>query len=84
VVLAGRAVGTGAVVGAGAVVAKDVAFYTIVGGVPAAPIRRCFAEPIAERLTALAWWEWDHARLRAALGDFRALPVEASLEKHGG
>lgn len=27
---------------------------------------------------------WDHQRLRAVLGDFRTLPVEASLEKHGG
>ena len=33
---------------------------------------------------ALAWWDWEHERLRAALPDFRALSVEAFLEKHGG
>ncbi|RUZ18753.1 acetyltransferase, partial [Mesorhizobium sp. M7A.F.Ca.US.007.01.2.1] len=27
---------------------------------------------------------WDHARLRAALDDFRELEAEAFLEKYGG
>ncbi|WP_118133994.1 hypothetical protein [Oceanicella sp. SM1341] len=84
VVLPGVTVGTGAVVGAGAVVSKDVGPYEIVAGVPAKPIRRRFAPEIAERLLALAWWEWDHAALRTALTDFRELSVEAFLEKHGG
>ena len=81
-ILPGVAVGDGAVVGAGAVVTRDVAPYTIVGGVPARPIRERFPAPIAERFRALAWWDWDHARLRAALDDFRGLSAEAFLQKH--
>ena len=77
-------VGHGAVVASGAVVTKDVAPYTIVAGLPARPVRARQPAGIAERLIALAWWDWDHDRLRAALPDFRALGAEAFLEKYGG
>ena len=39
---------------------------------------------IAERLIALAWWDWSHERLRETLQDFRSLKAEAFLEKYGG
>jgi phosphonate metabolism protein (transferase hexapeptide repeat family) len=84
IILPGRSIGDGAVVAAGAVVTKDVAPYTIVAGVPAKPVRARFAPAIGARLQALGWWDWDHARLRVALDDFRALPVEAFLDKHAG
>lgn len=77
-------IGAGAVIASGAVVTHDVAPYTIVAGIPATPLRARFAPMIADRLLALAWWDWSHDRLRAALDDFRALPVEAFLDKHGG
>ncbi|WP_375172586.1 chloramphenicol acetyltransferase [Pseudooceanicola sp.] len=77
-------VGDGAVVASGAIVTRNVAPYTIVAGTPAKVMRRRQPEAIAERLIALAWWDWDHARLRAALEDFRALSAEAFLERYGG
>ena len=75
-------IGHGAVVAAGAIVTKDVAPYTIVAGVTAQPLRRRLPEDLAERMIALAWWDWDHLRIRAALEDFRALKAEAFLEKY--
>lgn len=83
IVLAGRSVGNGAVIGAGSVVTKDVPAYTIVAGVPAKPIRPRFAPDIAERIEALAWWDWHHERLREALEDFRQLTPEQFLAVHG-
>jgi hypothetical protein len=58
--------------------------YAIVGGNPARVLKRRFASDIAARLEALAWWDWDHERLRVALPDFRALSIEACLEKYEG
>jgi phosphonate metabolism protein (transferase hexapeptide repeat family) len=81
IVLPGVSVSTGAVVAAGAVVSRDVAPYTIVGGVPARPIRPRFPEAIAERLLRISWWEWDRATLEARfdeLGD-----VERFVERYG-
>jgi phosphonate metabolism protein (transferase hexapeptide repeat family) len=75
-------VGHGAVLAAKAVATRDVPPYAVVAGAPARVVKRRHPEPVAERLMALGWWDWDHDRLRAALPDFRALSAEAFLEKY--
>lgn len=58
-ILNGITVGDGAIIGAGSVVTKDVAAYSIVGGVPAKVIRYRFNRQIIERLLQIAWWNYS-------------------------
>jgi phosphonate metabolism protein (transferase hexapeptide repeat family) len=82
IVLAGRRIGTGAVIGAGAVVTKDIPAYAIAVGNPARIIRQRFPAEIVARMQALAWWNWPHDQLHAALPDFRNLAAEQFLAKY--
>ena len=84
VIMPGVTIGNGAIIGSNAVVTKDVAAFAIAVGVPAKTIKQRFTDPIAARLDTLAWWDWDHDRLRLGLKDFRTLSVEAFLEKYEG
>lgn len=75
-------IGHGAIVAAGAVVTHDVPDWMIVAGCHAKPLRPRFPDEIGARLMRLAWWDWDHDRLRQALPDFRTLPVARFLERY--
>jgi phosphonate metabolism protein (transferase hexapeptide repeat family) len=82
IVLPGISIGHGAVAGGGAVVTQDVPAYAIVAGVPAKFIGWRFVSEIADKLIALSWWDWEHDRLAAAIGDMQALSAEAFVEKY--
>ena len=66
VILAGVTIGDGAVIGTRAVVTKDVPPYTIVGGVPAKPIRKRFTQETIDFLLKIKWWNWSRRTYQTA------------------
>ncbi len=69
VIMSGVHIGNGAIIGTRAVVTKDVEPYTIVGGVPAKPIKKRFDDETIKKLQSLCWWDWNKEQLREKLYD---------------
>ncbi len=72
VIFSGVTIGDGAVIGSRAVVTKNVPPYTIVGGVPARPIRKRFDEAIIEKLLRLKWWDWPENNIKKNIAAIRS------------
>ena len=80
VILSGVTIGDGAVIGCRAVVAKDVPPYTIVGGVPAKPIRKRFDEETIKELQKIKWWDWPEEKIAGKIPAIQAGDLEELRE----
>ena len=58
--------------------------YTVVGGVPARPIKERFDRDTVARLQQLCWWDWPVEKIRCCLpyltrGELSELPLTGGL-----
>lgn len=83
VILRGVTIGDGAIVAAGAVVTEDVAPYTIVGGIPAKPIRTRFDAGLREELLDVRWWRFSPNQLAGITFDDVPTALEQLRERVG-
>lgn len=58
-IMGGVTVGDGAIIATNSTVVRDVEPYSIVGGNPAAEIKKRFSEDIIAKLLKLKWWNWE-------------------------
>lgn len=78
IIMSGVKIGDGAIIGTRALVTKDIAPYTIVGGVPAKPIKKRFDDDIISKLLEIKWWDWTVEKIQSnikyiQLGDIENL-----------
>ncbi len=67
VIMSGVHIGDGAIIGTRAVVTKDVEPYTIVGGLPAKPIRKRYSQDTILKLEELRWWDLPDEQIKRLL-----------------
>ena len=74
-IMPGIKIADGAIIASNATVTKDVAPYSIVGGNPAAEIRKRFNEDQINRLLALKWWDWEIDKITANVDALTGLDI---------
>ena len=83
VIFGGIKISHGAIIGCHSVVTKDVAPYTIVGGVPAKFIRNRFLKDQQTALMKIMWWNWPEEKIKENAHLLQSDNIEEFLKVHG-
>jgi len=75
-IMPGLRIGDGAIIATNATVTRDVEPYAIVGGNPAATIRKRFPEEDIEDLLELRWWDWDIEKITRNVALLTSMDLE--------
>jgi virginiamycin A acetyltransferase len=81
-IMPGVTIGDGAIIASKAVVAKDVEPYSIVGGNPAAMIKKRFSDSEIEALLRTEWWHWPIDKITAHVKQLTSGDVSGILDSH--
>lgn len=71
IILGGFKIGDGSIIAAGSIVTKEVAPYSIVGGIPARHIRYRFEINEIKKIKKMNWWNWPDSRIKNEIEKFR-------------
>ncbi len=82
-IMPGVKIGSGAIIASKSVVTRNVPPYTVVGGNPAAVLKRRFDDDTIKALLQIAWWDWNVEKISANLESIVGHDLEA-LYRAGG